>query len=187
MFTLFLMSMWTYFSGMAGGGVCGKAVGTARVIITGVGVIMTMFQRFISMSTRVGEDTTGIISGAGTDGTMNEFLTGDFNRTGRGGTIIGTGEEKEPGVSRAIEIARQSTRGRNLDIKESRNITRGLRFRNISSGDKSEKESIKVKKAGNIKVRKVENIGVEKVERIEAEKAGGIKVRGNTRIRPNDI
>ena len=164
------MSMQTYFSGMAGGGVPGKAVGTGHVIMTGVGVIMTMFQLFISMSTQVGEDTTGIIGGAGTDGPTNEFPTGDFNRTGRTGTIIITGEEKEPGVSRAIEIAQRSTRDRNLDIKESRNITRGLRFRNISSGDKSEKdrEGLKVGKAGNIEVEKIE-------------------VRGDTRIRSNDI
>jgi hypothetical protein len=98
---------------MVGGGVCGKVVGTAHIIITGAGVIMTVFQLFISMSTRVGEDTTEIISGAGTDGTMNGFLTGDFNRTGRAGRIIDTGEEKEPGVSRAIEIDRHNNRDRN--------------------------------------------------------------------------
>ena len=112
---------------------------------------------------------------------MNGFLTGDFKRTGRAGTIIDTGEEKEPGVSRAIEIDRHSNRDRNLDIEESRNITRGLRFRNISSGDKSEKDkkSIKVEKAGNIEVRKA--------GRIEVEKVGKIEVRGDTTIRSNDI
>jgi len=161
------------FSGMVGGGVRGKVVGTAHVIMTGAGVIMTMFQVFISMSTRVGEDTTEIVIGVGTDGIMNGFLTGDFKRTGRAGTIIDTGEEKEPGVSRAIEIDRHSNRDRNLDIEESRNITRGLRFRNISSGDKSEKDkkSIKVEKAG----------------RIDVEKVGKIEVRGDTTIRSNDI
>ena len=165
---------------MVGGGVCGKVVGTAHVIITGAGVIMTTFQLFISMSTRVGEDTTEIVIGVGTDGTMNGFLTGDFSRTGRAGTIIDTGEEKEPGVSRAIEIDHQNTRDRNLDIEESRNINRGLRFRNISSGDKSEKdkESLKVEKAGNIEVKKVE---------IEVEKAERIEVRGDATIRSNDI
>jgi hypothetical protein len=37
---------------------------------------------------------------------------------------------------------------------DNRNTTRGLRFRNISSGEKSKKnkESIKVKKAGRIEV-----------------------------------
>jgi len=37
------------FSGMVGGGVRGKVAGTAHVIMTGAGVIMTMFQVFISM------------------------------------------------------------------------------------------------------------------------------------------
>jgi hypothetical protein len=97
---------------MVGGGVCGKVVGTAHVIITGAGVIMTMFQRFISMSTQAGEDTTEIVIGVDTHGSMNGFLTGDFNRTGRAGTIIDTGEEKEPGVSRAIEIDHQNIRER---------------------------------------------------------------------------
>jgi hypothetical protein len=158
---------------MGGGGVHGKVVGTAHVIITGTGVIMTMFQLFISMSTRVGEDTTEIVVGAGTHGSMNGFLTGDFNRTGRAGTIIDTGEEKEPGVSRAIETDRHSNRDRNLDIEESRNITRGLRFRNISSGDKSEKDR--------------EGLKVEKAGRIEVEKAERIEVRGDATIRSNDI
>ncbi len=159
------------FSGMVGGGVRGKVVGTAHVIMTGAGVIMTMFQVFISMSTQAGEDTTEIIIGVGTGGTMNGFLIGGFKRTGRAGKIIDIGEEKEPGVSRAIEIGRHSNRDRNLDIEESRNITRGLRFRNISSGDKNEKDK--------------ESTEVEKVENIEVEKAE--KVEGDTTIRSNDI
>ena len=122
------------------------------------------------------------------DGIMNGFLTDDFNRTGRAGTIIDIGEEKEPGVSRAIEIDHHSNRDRNSDIEESRNINRGLRFRNISSGDNSEKdkESLKVEKAGNIEVKKVGNIKVRKAENIKVEKAGGIEVRGDTTIRSND-
>jgi hypothetical protein len=39
----------TSFSGMAGGGVYGKVVGIAHIIMTGVGVIITMFQFFILM------------------------------------------------------------------------------------------------------------------------------------------
>jgi hypothetical protein len=39
--------MQTYFSGMVGGGVHGKVVGIAHSIITGVGLIITMFQVFI--------------------------------------------------------------------------------------------------------------------------------------------
>jgi hypothetical protein len=41
--------MQTSFSGMAGGGVYGKVVGIAHIIITGTGVIITMFQVFILM------------------------------------------------------------------------------------------------------------------------------------------
>jgi hypothetical protein len=39
--------MQTFSSGMAGGGVYGKVVGIAHIIITGVGFITTMFQVFI--------------------------------------------------------------------------------------------------------------------------------------------
>ena len=49
MSTLLLTLMWTSFSGMVGGGVFGKVVGIAHVIITGAGVIITMFQVFILM------------------------------------------------------------------------------------------------------------------------------------------
>jgi hypothetical protein len=44
MFTLPLVSMQTSFSGMTGGGVYGKVVGTAHVIMTKAGVIMDMLQ-----------------------------------------------------------------------------------------------------------------------------------------------
>jgi hypothetical protein len=98
---------------MVGGGVRGKVVGTARVIITGAGVIMTVFQLSISMSTRAGEDTTEIVDGTGTHGSMNGFLSGDFTRTGGAGTIIDTGQEKEPGVSTTIEIDHPTNRDRN--------------------------------------------------------------------------
>jgi hypothetical protein len=38
----------------------------------------------------------------GTDGTMNGFLTNNFNRTGRAGKVIDIGKGKEPGESRTI-------------------------------------------------------------------------------------
>jgi hypothetical protein len=41
--------MRTSFSGMVGGGGYGKVVGIAHIIITGVGLIMTMFRDFILM------------------------------------------------------------------------------------------------------------------------------------------
>jgi len=106
---------------MAGGGVHGRVVGIAHVIMTGDGVIMTASQAFILMSTRVGEDSTETIIGANTVGTMNGFPARDFKRTGRPGMTIGIGGEKEPGVSRTIEF-HHNHKNRNSDIKESRNI-----------------------------------------------------------------
>jgi hypothetical protein len=41
--------MWTCFSGMAGGGAYGKAVGIAQIIMTGIGLIIMMSQVFILM------------------------------------------------------------------------------------------------------------------------------------------
>ena len=64
----------TCFSGMVGGGVHGKVVGIAHIIMTGVGVIITMSQVFILMLTQVGGDTTETIIGMDTAGTMNGFL-----------------------------------------------------------------------------------------------------------------
>ena len=39
-----------------------------------------------------------------TGGTMNGFLTNDFNRTGRAGIMIGIGKGEELGASRAINL-----------------------------------------------------------------------------------
>jgi len=150
---------------MAGGGVHGKVVCIAHGIMTGDGLIMTVSQLFILMWTRVGEDITETIIGTNTVGTTNGFLARDFNRTGRAGMIIDTGEEKEPGVSRTIEF-HHNNKSRNGDIKENRNITGGPRFRNISSGEKGSKGK--------------ENIRAEK-------KAKRKEVRGDTMIRSNDI
>ncbi|HWR73613.1 MAG TPA: hypothetical protein VN604_10620 [Nitrospirota bacterium] len=65
---------------------------------------------------------------------MNEFLTDDFNRTGRAGILIDIGNGKERGASRAINLDHNNS-DRNSDIKGNSNITRGLRFSNISSRD----------------------------------------------------
>ena len=96
--------MLTSFSGMVGGGVYGKVAGIAHIIITEAGAIITMFQVFILMSIQVGEDTTETIIGMGTGGTMNGFLTHDFNRTGRAGIMIDIGKGKELGASGAINL-----------------------------------------------------------------------------------
>ena len=100
--------MKTFFSGMVGGGVHGKVVGIARIITTGVGLIMTMFQVFIMMYTQVGEDITETVIGTGIGGTMNGFLTNDFNGTGKVGIIINIGKGKELGASRAINLVRSN-------------------------------------------------------------------------------
>lgn len=97
---------------MVGGGVYGKVVGIAHIIITGVGLITTMSQVSILMLIQVGEDTTETIIGTDTGGTMNGFLTDDFNRTGRAGIIIDIGKGKEPGASRGINPDR-TNRARN--------------------------------------------------------------------------
>jgi hypothetical protein len=40
----------------------------------------------------------------GTGGTMNGFLTNDFNRTGRAGKMIDVGKGEELGASRTINL-----------------------------------------------------------------------------------
>ena len=89
---------------MGGGGVYGKVVGIAHITITGVGVIIGMFQVFILMWTQIGEYITETITGTGTGGTMNGFLTNDFSRTGGTGKIINAGKGKELGASRTINL-----------------------------------------------------------------------------------
>jgi len=89
---------------MGGGGVPGKGGGIAHGIITGAGGIMTVCPVFILMSTPGGEATTETIIGTGTGGTMNRFLTNDFNRTGRAGRKLDIGNGKERGTSRTINL-----------------------------------------------------------------------------------
>jgi hypothetical protein len=63
---------------------------------------------------------------------MNGFRTTNFTRTGRAGKRITIGKGNEPGVSRAISLARHSS-DRNSDSNGKPTISRGLRFGNISS------------------------------------------------------
>jgi hypothetical protein len=93
---------------MVGGGVHGKVVGIAHIIMTGVGLIITMFQPFILMSTQGGEDTTETIIGTDTGGTINGFLTENFNGTGIAGIIIDIGKSKGPGMSKSINLDRNN-------------------------------------------------------------------------------
>ena len=84
------------------------------------------------MLTPIGESTTESIIGTDIIGTMNGFLTNDFNRTGRAGIIIDIGKGKEPGASRVITLDRNN-RGRNLDSNGRRNIKEDQRFSDISN------------------------------------------------------
>jgi hypothetical protein len=90
------------------GGVYGRGVGIVHIIITGVGAIITLFQVFILMLTRVGEATIETMTGTVTVGTMNGFLIDNFNRTGRVGIAIDTGKSKGPGASRATNLDRNN-------------------------------------------------------------------------------
>ena len=93
---------------MAGGGVHGEAIGIDHSIITGPGSVIIVFQVFILMWTRIGEDITGAVTGMDTDGNISGFLTTEFNRTGRTGRMTGTGKDKEPGTSGTISLDRHS-------------------------------------------------------------------------------
>ena len=98
---------------MVGGGVYGKVVGIAHIIMTEVGFIMTIFQNSILMYTQVGEDTIETIIGMAIDGITNGFLTGDFKRTGRAGKKIDVGKGGELGALRNIEIGHNKNKDRN--------------------------------------------------------------------------
>jgi len=96
---------------MAGGGVRGKVVGIAHVIMTGAGLIIIEFQDFILMWTRAGEDSTETVFGTGTRGAMNGLLTTTFTGTGKPGIGIDIGKGEEPGASRAINPDRNERDG----------------------------------------------------------------------------
>ena len=94
--------MRTSFSGTAGGGIYGKAVGTALITITGAGDITAMSRDFILMWTRVGEGTTETATGTDARGTMNLFLTAGSGATGGAGRVVDIGKGKVIGASRTI-------------------------------------------------------------------------------------
>jgi hypothetical protein len=95
---------------------------------------------------------------------MNGFLTNDLNRDGRAGKIIDVGKGEELGGASITINLDQNTRDRNLDNNGNSNITRGLRFNDMSNGDNNKDK-----------------------EKVEVEKAGRIGVREDTTIRSNDI
>jgi hypothetical protein len=106
MYMSFLILMQICFSGTAGGGACGTAVGIAHITMTGDGIITAGCRVSILMLTRVGEDITGNIPGTDTSGIMNGFPTGDFDRIGGAGVVTSIGKGGEPGAYRVINISR---------------------------------------------------------------------------------
>jgi len=69
--------------------------------MTGAGVIITLFQVFISTWTQAGEGITEAMTGTDTRGTTIGSLTGHSNKTGGAGIIMDIGG-KEAGASGAI-------------------------------------------------------------------------------------
>jgi hypothetical protein len=92
--------------------------------------------------------------GTGIRGTMNGFLTDDFNKTGRAGMIIDIGKGEGLGASTTINLDRNH-RDRNSDIKGNSNINRGLRFSNISNRYNGNKNPLRF---GNPKVNNKDNL-----------------------------
>jgi hypothetical protein len=95
---------------MVSGGVCGRVVGIAQLIMTGTGSTITLFQFSILTWIHIGDITTETIFGTDTAGTINGFLMNDFKRTGRVGKRANPGKGKKPGVSRDIDLERKPTR-----------------------------------------------------------------------------
>ncbi len=95
---------------MASGGVYGKAVGIAQLIMIGTGSTTTLFQGSILTSILIGGLTTTITVGTDTIGITSGFLINDFSRTGRVGKGTDLGEDKGPGVFRDIHLEQKDKR-----------------------------------------------------------------------------
>ena len=104
------MWMQTCISGMASGGVYGKGVGIAQLIMTETGSTMTMFQVSISTWIDIGELITETIVGTDTNGTTTGFLINNSKRTGGVGTRTNPGADKKPGVFRNTHLEHKNTR-----------------------------------------------------------------------------
>jgi hypothetical protein len=79
---------------MAGGGVLGKAADIAHCFIPGDGFIIKISPVSILTWTQAGEQVTWGGIGTGIAGTMNVFLTNDFNRIGKTGERITIGKDR---------------------------------------------------------------------------------------------
>jgi hypothetical protein len=85
---------------MVGGGVRGKGDGTARGAIVQVGATIKTFHLFIEGYHQVGGMTIGSIVGEGSNGTISEYPTNNFNGTGATGKRTDIGRSKVLGVSK---------------------------------------------------------------------------------------
>jgi hypothetical protein len=75
MFTLLLMSVWIFFSGMVGGGALGEVIGTAHVTTIMGGVTIGVVSRvFTVVYIQGGEDITRVVIGTVARGTIGGFL-----------------------------------------------------------------------------------------------------------------
>jgi len=92
--------MKTSFSTMAGGGVRGKADGTARGNIIQAGATIEAFHLFMEGYHQVGGMTIGIIIGKGTNGIINEYPTNKSKRIGATGKRADIGRGITIGVSK---------------------------------------------------------------------------------------
>ena len=84
----------------AGGGVRGKANGTARGTMIQAGATIGGIHLFIEAYPQVGGMTTGRIAGKVINGINKEYPTNKFKRTGGHGKKISIGRNKIIGVSR---------------------------------------------------------------------------------------
>jgi len=105
MYTQFLISMMIFFSTPDGGGVRGKAVGTAHGTTTGDGLFIPILPIFIRIFRLDGDRITEIVIGKDTGGIINPFLIINFSATGINGNKTGIGKTGD-GVSADIISAR---------------------------------------------------------------------------------
>ena len=87
-----------YSSTAAGGGVHGKAAGTAPATTTEAGPITDSLRRFIETFLPAGEMITVIEGGEDMNGNIKWFLTETFSVIGAVGKETGTGKDETPGV-----------------------------------------------------------------------------------------
>ena len=86
------------FSTAAGGGVHGKAAGTAPATTTEVGLITDMLRLFTGTFLPDGEMITAITGGEDMNGNIGEYHIKTLGAIGAAGKETGTGKGSMPGV-----------------------------------------------------------------------------------------